>query len=81
MNQALAGRRFFLIGTASLALAACGNLLGPPPASQIYVLRPRPPAQGGEKVTWALAVDKPDASDALDTERIALSKSDTQLDY
>jgi cholesterol transport system auxiliary component len=75
------GRRFFLIGASSLALAACGNILGPPPASQIYMLRPAPPAQGGEKVSWALAIDKPDASDALDTDRIALAKSDTQLDY
>lgn len=76
------GRRFFLIGASSLVLAACGNILGPPPASQIYVLRPAPPpAQGGEKVGWALAIIKPDASDSLDTDRIALAKSDTQLDY
>ncbi|HWF64171.1 MAG TPA: ABC-type transport auxiliary lipoprotein family protein [Rhizomicrobium sp.] len=81
MNQACFSRRFFLISTASLAVSACGNLLGPPPASQIYVLRPALPAQGGEKVSWALAIDKPDASDALDIERIALAKSDTQLDY
>jgi cholesterol transport system auxiliary component len=75
------GRRLFLIGASSLALAACGNILGPPPASQIYVLRPAPPAQGGDKISWALSIDKPDASDALDTERIALAKSDTLLDY
>jgi cholesterol transport system auxiliary component len=75
------GRRFFLIGASSLALAACGNLLGPPPPSQIYVLRSPPPAQGGAKVSWALSIVKPDASDSLDTERIALAKSDTQLDY
>ncbi|HXR95923.1 MAG TPA: ABC-type transport auxiliary lipoprotein family protein [Rhizomicrobium sp.] len=83
MNKArfVADRRLILIGVSSLVLAACGNLLGPPPPSQIYVLRPTPPTQGGEKVPWALAIDKPDASDALDTERIALAKSDTQLDY
>jgi cholesterol transport system auxiliary component len=74
-------RRLFLIGASSLALAACGNILGPPAASQIYVLRPTPPTQGGEKISWALSIDKPDASDSLDTERIALTKSDTQLDY
>jgi cholesterol transport system auxiliary component len=75
-------RRFFLIGTSALALAACSNLIGPPPASQIYMLRPAPPPAGqGEKVEWALSIDKPDASDALDSERIALAKSDTQLDY
>lgn len=84
MNKSafMPGRRFFLIGASSLALAACGNILGPPPASQIYVLRPAPPpAQGGQKVAWALSIDKPDASDSLDSERIALTKSDTQLDY
>jgi cholesterol transport system auxiliary component len=75
------GRRIFLIGASSLALAACGNILGPPPASQIYVLRPAAPAQGGEKVTWGLAIVRPDASDSLDTDRIALARSDTQLDY
>ena len=75
------GRRLFLIGASSLVLAACGNILGPPAASQIYVLRPAPPAQGGDKISWALSIDKPDASDSLDIERIALTKSDTQLDY
>jgi cholesterol transport system auxiliary component len=75
-------RRLFLIGASSLALAACGNILGLPPASQIYVLRPAAPAaQGGQKVSWALSIVKPDASDSLDSERIALTKSDTQLDY
>lgn len=74
-------RRIFLVGASSLALAACGNILGPPTASQIYVLRPAPPAQGGPKAAWALSIVMPDASDSLDSERIALTKSDTQLDY
>ena len=74
-------RRIFLIGASSLVLAACGNILGPPAASQIYVLRPAAPTQGGEKISWALSIIKPDASDSLDTDRIALAKSDTQLDY
>ena len=34
-----------------------------------------------KKSAWALAIVKPDASDSLDSERIALTKSDTQLDY
>ena len=74
-------RRIVLIGASSLVLAACGNILGPPPASQIYVLRPAPPAQGGGKISWALSIVNPDASDSLDTDRVALAKSDTQLDY
>ena len=74
-------RRIFLIGASSLVVAACGNILGPPAASQIYILRPAAPAEGGGKVAWALSIVKPDASDSLDTDRIALTKSDTQLDY
>jgi cholesterol transport system auxiliary component len=78
-------RRLFLIAGSSLALTACGSLdklLGPPDAPQIYALRPTlPAAQPGGKVSWALAILKPDASNSLDSSRIALAKSETQLDY
>jgi cholesterol transport system auxiliary component len=78
-------RRLFLIAGSSLALTACGSLdklLGPPDAPQIYALRPTlPAAQPGDKVSWALAILKPDASNSLDSSRIALAKSETQLDY
>jgi cholesterol transport system auxiliary component len=79
-------RRLFLIAGSSLTLAACGSLsklVGPPDAPQIYALRPAVPAAqpGGSKVSWALAILKPDASSNLDTSRIALARSDTQLDY
>lgn len=79
-------RRIFLIAGSSLALAACGSLdklVGPPDAPQIYALRPPVTAAqpGGNKVNWALSILKPDASNNLDSSRIALAKSDTQLDY
>lgn len=78
-------RRLFLIAGSSLALAACGSLdklVGPPDAPQIYALRPTPTAaQPGGKVDWALSILKPDASDSLDSSRIALAKNETQLDY
>ena len=78
-------RRLFLIAGSSLALTACGSLdklVGPPDAPQMYVLRPTlPTAQPGDKVSWALAILKPDASNSLDSSRIALSRSETQLDY
>ena len=75
-------RRLFLIAASSLSLAACGNILGPPEASQMYALRPAPPpAQSGGKVGWALAILKPDAPDNLDSSRIALARSDARLDY
>lgn len=79
------GRRLFLIAGSSLVLAACGSLdklVGPPDAPQIYALRPTlPTAQPGAKVDWALSILKPDASNSLDSSRIALAKSETQLDY
>src|SRR5579871_6257384 len=79
------GRRLFLIGGSSLALAACGSLdklIGPPDAPQIYALRPPAAApQAGAKVSWALSIAKPDAADNLDSSRIALARGDTQFDY
>lgn len=75
-------RRLFLIAASSLTLAACGSILGPPDAPQMYALRPAPqPAQPGEKVGWALSILKPDASSNLDSSRIALARNSTQLDY
>jgi len=78
-------RRLLLIAGSSLALAACGSLdklVGPPDAPQMYALRPAPAAaQPGDKVGWALSILKPDTSDNLDSQRIALVKSDTRLDY
>jgi len=79
-------KRLFLIASASLVLAACGSLdklVGPPDAPQIYALRPPVTAAqpGGNKVNWALSILKPDASSNLDSSRIALARSDTQLDY
>ncbi len=79
------GRRLFLIAGSSLVLAACGSLdklVAPPDAAQMYALRPALPAgQSGAKVGWALSIIKPDASNSRDSSRIALAKSDTQLDY
>jgi cholesterol transport system auxiliary component len=75
-------RRLFLVAAPSLALAACGDILGPPEASQMYALRPAPPsAQSGGKVSWALAILMPDAPDNLDSSRIALARNDNRLDY
>ncbi|HEY4078208.1 MAG TPA: ABC-type transport auxiliary lipoprotein family protein [Rhizomicrobium sp.] len=76
-------RRLFLIGASALSLSACGNLLGPPDAGSIYTVRPTfPPAPAQtEKVGWALAVMRPDASGGLDTDRIALIQADGTMDY
>jgi ABC-type uncharacterized transport system auxiliary subunit len=81
-------RRIFLAGASALALsvplAGCGgNLIGPPDAGPIYVLRPNfPPAPaGGAKVNWALAVLRPDLPGALNSDRIALDQPDGTMDY
>ena len=75
-------RRVLLLAASSVALAGCGSLLGPGEASQIYVLKPAAPTPpGGAPVTWALDVLIPSAADALDTQRIALTRGDTTLDY
>ena len=74
--------KLLLIAASSFLLAACGSIVGPPDAPQMYALRPQPqPAQPGEKVGWALSILKPDASSNLDSSRIALARNGTQLDY
>ncbi len=78
----LLDRRMLLMAGAATLLAGCGNIIGPPEAPQIYVLRPQPGGFApGPQVSWALAVVTPEATDSLDTTRIAISRSATTLDY
>lgn len=74
-------RRLFVLGAAALALSACGNLLGPPDAGQMFRVRPDFPQGNGEKVAWSLAVLRPDIAGGLDTDRIALLQPDGSMDY
>jgi cholesterol transport system auxiliary component len=76
-------RRVFLLGASALGLSACSGMIGPPDAGPMYMLKPAlPPAQPqGAPVTWAMTIEYPTTSDALDTNRIALTHSDTTLDY
>lgn len=77
-----AGRRVVLAALA-LAAAGCSGLLpqgGDPP--KLYTLTPAgdfPPGAAG--VAWQLLIDVPVSAAALDTERIALSRSATTIDY
>jgi cholesterol transport system auxiliary component len=77
-----ASRRLVLAALA-LSPAGCTSLLpaGPPPP-KLYTLTPATdfPA-GGRPVTWQLLIDVPVSPAALDTERIALSRSPTSIDY
>jgi cholesterol transport system auxiliary component len=76
-------RRLFLIGASSVALAACGDLVGPPEAGTIYTVVPKfqAPAAGGAKVGWALAILRPTAGPGLDSDRIALTQPDGIMDF
>ncbi|HWY63016.1 MAG TPA: ABC-type transport auxiliary lipoprotein family protein [Rhizomicrobium sp.] len=76
-------RRLVLFSASAFALAGCGGLgLGPTDTNNtIYLLEPAIAASGGQPATWALAVDLPEATDALDSRRIALIKPDATLDY
>jgi cholesterol transport system auxiliary component len=75
-------RRIFIAALA-LAPAACSSLLpagAAPP--KLYTLTPAtdfPP--DGAHVAWQLLVDVPASAVALDTDRIALSRSATTIDY
>ncbi|HEX3432057.1 MAG TPA: ABC-type transport auxiliary lipoprotein family protein [Rhizomicrobium sp.] len=62
--------------------AGCGSLLGPSnPPPQIYRLSPEIASQpGGTSVPWQLAVARPDATQTLDTDRIALLRGPL-MDY
>ncbi len=76
-------RRALLASTASVfVLSACSNLIGPPDAAPIYVLDPaNPEHSGGRPVPWQLAVVLPEASNTLDSTRIALLQPSGQLDF
>ena len=75
-------RRAILSGGAAFALAGCANLIGPPPAPQIYALHPDFAAlANAPNVSWQLVVAQPAAPAVLDTQRIALERAPNVMDY
>jgi cholesterol transport system auxiliary component len=78
-------RRAIFATVSAFLLAGCSsNLIGPPEAPQLYVingLAAAPKLSPGPTVAWALAIGMPSASDVLDSERIALKRSSTTMDY
>ncbi|MBV9550967.1 MAG: membrane integrity-associated transporter subunit PqiC [Alphaproteobacteria bacterium] len=74
-------RRHFLLSGASLALAGCGDLLGPPPAAPIYVFAAPASVPALAKLPWSLSVMRPSTPAALSGERIPLVQPDQTLDY
>jgi cholesterol transport system auxiliary component len=62
-------------------LAGCGSLIGPSnPPPQIYVLDPSFAPVNAPTVSWQLSVERPDAADVYDTQRIAIQRDGT-MDY
>ena len=86
LNPDKISRRVVVAGMAG-AVAACSlpdlkEVVGPPPAPQLYVLRPTiGQVPQGAAIMWQLAVGEPDAPASLDTPRIALTPSPSKLDY
>ncbi len=75
-------RRHVLGAAACLAPLAGCSLLFPPSAPQLYRLTPRTAgASHGPPVRLQLVVDVPVAPESLDTDRIALTRNRTTLDY
>ncbi len=81
MNHAHNRRAFLTLSAAALALAGCSDLVGPPEASPIYVMRPQFPVAPAVKVPWSLSLVRPTASAALDSDRIAILQPGGILDY
>lgn len=75
-------RRVVFAGASGLVLAGCADVVGPPPAPKLYVLTPPLPGPlAGSKVPWALSIEIPAASAGLDSDRIALTRPPSGLDY
>jgi cholesterol transport system auxiliary component len=83
LSIAAVSRRALLQSAGAVALAGCSsNLIGPPPAPQIYVLHPDfSPVANAPMVSCQLVVSVPAATESLDTERIALVRAPNTMDY
>jgi cholesterol transport system auxiliary component len=73
-------RRLLLSGAAALSLAGCGHVIGPV-TLKLYRLEPVTAPRTLPAVAWRLAVATPEADEAFDTERIALTRGASTLDY
>jgi len=74
-------RRVFCLASCLVPLAGC-SLLFPPSAPQLYRLTPQTgDVARGPPVRAQLVVDAPTAPESLDTDRIALTRNQIELDY
>ena len=79
----LASRRAVLVSGAAFLLVGCSDLIGPTSTPrQIYLLQPTGGAStAGSKVDFSLAISTTTDSQHLESSRIALTQSDTSIDY
>jgi cholesterol transport system auxiliary component len=81
-NYSIDRRAVLAAGVSTLVLGACSNIIGPPNASPLYMLKPDYAAvRSGPPVRWQLTVELPEVSESLDTMRIALVQANGQVDY
>jgi cholesterol transport system auxiliary component len=75
-------RSLFIAMSAMFILAGCSDLIGPSSEpSQIYRITPVfPSTSPGQPADWQLSISRPEASQSLRTDRIALQRNGT-LDY
>lgn len=75
-------RHILAIAGALFALAGCSGMIGPGPAPQLYVLHPQFSAvPDAPQANWTVSVAMPATVDSLDSQRIALVRPPTQMDY
>jgi len=71
-----------VIATLALAPAGCSGLLGGDgPPTALYSLTALGDLPGGPRLNLEILIDKPSATDALDTRRIALRRNQLSFNY
>ena len=74
-------RAFLALSASALGPGGCGGLLEAPEPMPIYVMQPQFPAVTASKVTWSLALARPNAPASLNTDRIAILQPGGVMDY
>lgn len=75
-------RRVLFASASALIVAGCADVVGPPPAPKLFTLAPPlPGALPGAKVGWTLVIQAPEAGAGFDSERIAITRPPSGLDY
>jgi cholesterol transport system auxiliary component len=74
-------REFLALSVSALGLGGCGGLLEAPEPLPIYVMQPQFPVVTAPKVTWSLALVRPNAPSSLNTDRIAILQPGGVMDY